>query len=178
MKPPSPDQSESRSSRCARILHAEDDPVTALRVASFLMEKGHHLETATNGREALTRIVAQTGCYDVLITDHVMPALSGLECVTALRKIGYLGEVIVFASSLSAEVTEQYAAIGVCQILQKSSDLAPLHKAIIDALAVSASASPRKEFLPLHKQDAPARSAEASVESGVGEQQQDRQDKL
>lgn len=178
MKPPLQDETEVSPRRCVRILHAEDDTLVARYVASFLTAKGYLIETVTNGRDALARIIAKPGFFDVLIADHSMPELTGLECATALRKLGYPGKIIVFASSLSAEVEAQFLAIGVSRILRKSSDLTLLHEAVFESVNAPTDANQTKHFLPLHKQDAPARSAEASVESGAGEQQPNKYDKL
>jgi CheY-like chemotaxis protein len=178
LKPSPPNHSEAKPPRCARILHAEDDALVARFVASFLAAKGHQIETVTNGRDALARVIAQPGFYDVLIADHSMPELTGLECVRVLRKRGFPGKIIVFASPLSTDVEKEFLAAGVNRILHKSSDLTSLGDAIQDFLSASAAANETEQFLPPHKQDAPASSAEASVESGAGEQQPNRQDKL
>lgn len=173
MKPPPLNQPPRR----VRILHAEDDHVTARLVASFITANGHHIETVANGREALAKVIARPGFYDVVIADHLMPELTGLECVRMLRELGYPGRIIVFASPVSPEVEKQFLAVGVSRILHKSPDLTLLHEAILDGVSAPA-AHEEKQFLPLHKQNAPARSAEAGVESGAEEQQPNKYDKL
>lgn len=129
-------ESEVRPHRCARILHAEDDAVVARYVASFLTARGHRIEAVTNGRDAVARVIARPGLYDLLIADHSMPELTGLECVCMLRSIGYSGKIIVFASPLPREVEEQFREAGADRILHKSSDLTltSLHDAIQELL--------------------------------------------
>lgn len=107
----------------ARILHADDDAVVAWYIASFLTAKGHQIETAINGCDAVARVMARPGFYDLLIVDHSMPELTGLECVCRLRGMGYSGKIIVFASPLPDEVEKQFLEAGVSRILSKSSDL-------------------------------------------------------
>ncbi len=117
------DEKEIRPHRCARILHAESDAVAAWYVASFLAEKGHQIETVANGSAAVAKVIARPGFYDLLIADHTMPELTGLECVCTLRSIGYPGKIIVFASLLPDDVEKQFREVGVDRILYKSSDL-------------------------------------------------------
>ena len=45
---------------------------------------GHHVDTASNGREALERIAGRR--YDVLITDIKMPGMDGRDLYERLRK--------------------------------------------------------------------------------------------
>lgn len=116
-------EKEIRPHRCARILHAEGDAVAAWYVASFLTEKGRQIETVANGSAAVAKVIARPGFYDLLIADHTMPELTGLECVCTLRSIGYPGKIIVFASPLPPDVEEQFRVAGVDRILNKSSDL-------------------------------------------------------
>jgi CheY-like chemotaxis protein len=118
----------------ARILHAEDERLTARCVAAFLEAKGHQIETVINGKEALASVVPRPGHYELLIVDHSMPELSGLQCVTVLRKMGYPGKSIVFGSPLPLEVEKEFLATGVDRILHKSSDLTSLNDAIQELL--------------------------------------------
>ena len=117
-----------------RILHAEDDPVAASFIARSLTEKGYRIETVVNGVDALAKVLNQPGYYDLIITDHAMPELTGLGWVTKLRKTGYPGRIIVLATQFSTEVEVQFRAVGVDRILWKSSNLTPLHDAIEELL--------------------------------------------
>jgi two-component system chemotaxis sensor kinase CheA/two-component system chemotaxis response regulator CheY len=119
----SSDQNEAGPHRCARILHAESDALAAWYVASFLTAKGHQIETVTNGRDAVAKVVTRPGFYDLLIADHLMPELTGLECVCMLRGMGYPGKIIVFASPLPPDVEERIREAGVDRILNKADDL-------------------------------------------------------
>ena len=103
-------------------------------VARFLKAKGYQIEGATNGKEALARILAQPAAHDLVIMDYLMPGLNGLECVEALREKGFVGEIIVFTDSLPDGVENQFLALGVSRILYKSSDFASLVHVIQDLL--------------------------------------------
>jgi DNA-binding response OmpR family regulator len=123
-----------------RILHAEDDRIVSILITWYLTQKGYQVETAANGLEALTRVLDQPGAYDLILTDQVMPELTGLDWLTTLRKTGYSGKIMVFATQFSADMEAQFRAIGVDHILWKSPDLTPLHNAIEKLLNTSRSA--------------------------------------
>lgn len=120
-----------------RILHAEDDRVVARCVAAYLGAKGHQIESVINGKEALASIIGRPGHYEVLILDHSMPELDGVECARVLRKMGFPGKILVFASPLPLEIEQQFLTIGVDRILHKTSDMLSLGEAIQDLLSAS-----------------------------------------
>jgi CheY-like chemotaxis protein len=66
-----------------RILVVEDDANSREALAMLLSDAGHIVEECANGRVALSKLSA--GDYDVLLTDLVMPGMSGLELVNAAR---------------------------------------------------------------------------------------------
>lgn len=122
-------QSESTARR-ACILHAEDDRFTSTSIARLLTLKGFLVESATNGLEALTKLLAQPAAYDLIITDQSMPSLTGVEWLQGIRDAGFSGKIIVFASSLPGEVTVRFHQLGVERILSKSGSL----QALLDAI--------------------------------------------
>jgi two-component system sensor histidine kinase/response regulator len=67
-----------------RILVVDDEPFIVDVVATLLEDEGHTVMRAYDGDQALTRI-AHGGC-DLLITDHMMPRLSGLELIRRLHE--------------------------------------------------------------------------------------------
>ncbi|SDR72885.1 CheY chemotaxis protein or a CheY-like REC (receiver) domain [Opitutus sp. GAS368] len=105
--------------RPLRVLYADD--VRQLRELMTLMLKReqHGVETVENGAEALTRLTAAPTGYDLLITDHHMPRLNGLELVRRARGLDYPGRIIVFSSELGPLVHEEYRRLNVDLILPK-----------------------------------------------------------
>ena len=69
-----------------RILVAEDDPGVMGVAALVLHLSGFEVTTAEDG-EAAWRIYLEQGC-DLLLTDHNMPRLSGLELIARVRTHG------------------------------------------------------------------------------------------
>ena len=105
--------------RALRILYAEDlrDLREVARMA--LSRDGHAIECVVDGSVALERLTAAPDSVDLLITDHHMPVMNGLELVTTLRAQGFPGKIIVFSSELSPAVAEQYRRQQVARILPK-----------------------------------------------------------
>jgi two-component system cell cycle response regulator len=67
-----------------RILIAEDSPVCRKLLETILEKKPYELCSVANGREALDAF-AQF-CPDIIITDWMMPDLSGIELCRQIRK--------------------------------------------------------------------------------------------
>lgn len=70
-----------------KILIIEDDITTRNYVVNGLKEAGHSVDSAKDGHEGLLQ--ANTGSYDLLIVDRMLPNLDGLSLVKALRATSY-----------------------------------------------------------------------------------------
>jgi len=88
-------------------------------IVIVLGRDGHLVETVGNGQEAIDKIAAAIQPYDVIITDHHMPGINGLELVTYIRTTPFAGKIIVFSSELSQTVDEAYRRLKVDHILPK-----------------------------------------------------------
>ncbi len=70
------------------ILVAEDEPMVRNLVGTLLQNQGYHVICASNGPEALRLSDEHSGVIDLLLTDMVMPGMSGPELareITARR---------------------------------------------------------------------------------------------
>ncbi|MFO0627550.1 MAG: response regulator [Polyangiales bacterium] len=65
------------------VLVAEDDPVNQKVARALLSRLGCNVEVVANGREAVTRALAQH--YDLCFMDCRMPEVDGFEATTAIR---------------------------------------------------------------------------------------------
>lgn len=115
----SPPANAGTSNRPAlRILYADDLPELRDLAQASLSREGHGIECCADGALALTQIEAGAN-YDLVITDHHMPNLNGLEFVTKLRERDYPAKIMVFSSELSETVAQQYRQHRVDRILFK-----------------------------------------------------------
>jgi two-component system chemotaxis response regulator CheY len=126
MKPmpnlPSPELAPSVDAvagRPRRILYADDMPELLSLMSAVLAHEGYDVETVDSGKEALHRLQDTHHSFDLLITDHHMPGINGLELVRQSRDLHYPGKIVVFSSELSEEVHDQYRRFAVDAILPK-----------------------------------------------------------
>lgn len=113
-----------------RVLCAEDDENVALTLKYALENDGHQVVCVGDGRAALLRVVADLESFDLVITDHHMPVLSGLKLVEGLREAKFSGRIIVHSSNLRDPATDAYRALAVDHILRKPVELAKLLEAV------------------------------------------------
>jgi len=104
--------------RPLRILFADDVPELRDVARISLGREGHLIECVADGELALERVIEDRN-FDLVITDHHMPRLNGLELVTRLREVCFAGRIMVFSSELSDMLARQYAALKVDRIIFK-----------------------------------------------------------
>ena len=80
-----------------RVLVVEDDRRTADYVRRGLGESGHTADVASDG--AAGQFMAETGTYDVLIVDRMLPGRDGLQMVRDLRGLG-MATPVLFLTAL------------------------------------------------------------------------------
>lgn len=81
-----------------RILVVDDDAVI-LRLEKMILEcAGHRVETAKDGEAAWQAL--KDGEYDLLVTDNIMPGLSGLALVRQLRRANLTLPVVMVSGTL------------------------------------------------------------------------------
>ncbi len=69
-----------------KVLIADDDRLIRVQLADVLKDLGHSVVEAANGAEAVALCVRERP--DVVIIDFLMPKLSGLDALTAMRREG------------------------------------------------------------------------------------------
>lgn len=86
-----------------KILICEDDEMVLKMVEFRLRKDGYEIHLAVDGKEALEKIrLVQP---DLIITDIMMPYLTGLEIVHQIRKDLSLKTPIIIVSSIGLEKT-------------------------------------------------------------------------
>jgi diguanylate cyclase (GGDEF)-like protein len=93
-----PDTATATAPTTWRILLVDDEPTQRLIMARLLKRAGYDVETAANGREALSRI--EGGDFQLMITDWEMPEMDGIALCSALRSSqgkGYIYTILLTA---------------------------------------------------------------------------------
>jgi CheY-like chemotaxis protein len=66
------------------VLVVDDDALVLANTAEMLEDLGHTIVQAMSGREALN-VLTQTRGVDLVITDHAMPEMTGVQLAAAIR---------------------------------------------------------------------------------------------
>src|SRR6266511_1916326 len=115
------------------VLVCEDDELVRILIETMLTENGYRVLTAARPREALQLAASHEGPIDVVVTDVVMPELSGPELVEQLEDVRP-GLDVLFLSGYSAETIRGPALPEGSAFLQKPFDDIALLQRIRDLL--------------------------------------------
>lgn len=110
---------ENSATRPLHVLYADDMLELRELMGHVLGREGHTLETCSNGEMALAQLQLAPHQYDLLITDHHMPVMNGLELVRQVRRLPFKGRIIVFSSELCPSVYDEYIQQGVDRVIAK-----------------------------------------------------------
>lgn len=104
------ERTERASAGSLRVLLVDDDNLVRGLVREELIEAGCDVDDCENGPDALARLKANEGAYDLLITDFAMPGMNGLKVIEAART-AYPGLAIVLVTGYAdkdlSELTAQ-----------------------------------------------------------------------
>ena len=96
-----------------------DDDVPTQRLEFLVLSQaGYAVETAADGEEAWAALL--NGGFDLLLTDHNMPLLSGLDLVRRVRSAGMGLPVIINSGGLDLAEASDCAQLDLAAVLDKS----------------------------------------------------------
>jgi CheY-like chemotaxis protein len=113
-----------------RILAVEDETAVAELLALVLCGPACEVATACDGARALEKIAASRRPFDVVITDHNMPRVTGLELVRQLRAQNFEGKIAVLSAYLNEENIHAYQELHVDLMISKPFDVDELRHAV------------------------------------------------
>ena len=116
--------------REVHVLLVDDDTNVRKLIELLLREEGYKLTVCKNGREALQLFEARHAELTLGIVDMIMPGLSGLELIKAIRQVDPKFPVIIISGYSDREVTPEIAATAPTLFLQKPFQIDQLTKAI------------------------------------------------
>lgn len=101
------------------VLLVEDNRVNQVVASSLLQKRGHQVQIANNGREALDAIFSGTK-FDVVLMDMQMPILDGLEATRMIRASGKTRlRIVALTANVSAEERDRCTTAGMNDYLSK-----------------------------------------------------------
>ena len=101
------------------LLYVDDDEVVALTLQLLLERQGYRVTRRANGLQALAALQASPSTFDLVITDHNMPGMSGLALAESLREHWPSLPVIITSGYVTDELQQRAAAAGVRAVLLK-----------------------------------------------------------
>jgi len=118
------------------ILSVDDEFRVAHALAFTLSNPDRKLTLAFSADEALAKLNEHSESFDVVIVDHKMPKMSGIELVRRLRGENFGGRIIVLSAHLTDENRGAYAELNVDTMLSKPFDVYELRE-VVDNLSTA-----------------------------------------
>ncbi|MFC6755660.1 MULTISPECIES: response regulator [Haloarcula] len=104
-----------------RVLLTDDEPGLPETIAGHI-ERDHPDISVTTAASALEAVSAvREAPFDCIVSDYQMPAISGLDFLTAVREEDATIPFIVFTAKGSEEIASRAIATGVTDYVQKTS---------------------------------------------------------
>jgi CheY-like chemotaxis protein len=114
-----------------KVLIADDDRLVRAMLSDLLAELGHAVVEAANGAEAVA--LAHREAPDLLILDFLMPKLSGLDALQALRAKGVRAPAVLLTAISDRSIRAVEGADAVDALLEKPVSRKTLERALARA---------------------------------------------
>jgi CheY-like chemotaxis protein len=118
-----------------RILLADDEPAIRRLNSDLLMEAGYEVNAVADGVMAWD--ILQRNHYDLLITDNLMPKMSGVELLEKLHARRQFVPVIMATGTMPAEEVKSQPWFQMVTLLLKPYTLQQLLEAVRNSLRLS-----------------------------------------
>jgi signal transduction histidine kinase/ActR/RegA family two-component response regulator len=128
----------TRSDR-KRLLLVDDDSLVRSTIEAGLARMGYEVCTAQGGAHALQLVEADPDRFDVLVTDQMMPGMTGLELGQEIAKVRPTLPCILISGYAAALNERQVKALGFAGLIMKPVTLDQLDKTLQSALSVPVS---------------------------------------
>ncbi|MBI3200197.1 MAG: response regulator [Myxococcales bacterium] len=117
-----------------RVLVAEDDAIVAGVVVRVLEAQGYTVQLASDGADALDRFLATPDGFDLLLSDVIMPRMSGPDLVREIRARGGGGLGVLLMSGYTRDNLSEAADLGEVDLLEKPFSASELVARVRDSL--------------------------------------------
>jgi DNA-binding NtrC family response regulator len=93
----SPAAAPAKAEPAATVMLVEDDDQVRDVTRRILVEHGFDVIPAASGEEALELAERPEVCFDVILTDHTMPGMSGLALLEEMHRTGHEAPAVVMS---------------------------------------------------------------------------------
>jgi two-component system response regulator (stage 0 sporulation protein F) len=118
-----------------RVLLVEDDRNVALVIKDSLADSdaASEVEIVASGEEALQRMAQRA--WDLVLTDHCMPGMTGLKLIETLKTISPTTRTILITAYGTDELEQAAERLNVYHYMTKPFPLGDLKRVVQSALA-------------------------------------------
>ncbi len=116
-----------------KIVVIDDEPLIVSAVKNLLQYSGYRVDAFTDARQAIAAIAASTDKLDLVLSDLMMPGMSGIEFIEALKVIRPGLRVMVMSAYTDRLTTEMRRQLGIVKVLEKPVSLEQLRQALAEA---------------------------------------------
>ncbi|GHU44147.1 hypothetical protein FACS1894111_10940 [Clostridia bacterium] len=119
----------------AHILVVDDVEINIMVVEGLIEGYGMRVDTATNGQEAIDKVAdwlekrkhsregeGSNHLYDMILMDHMMPGMDGIEAARRIRDLGYKGFIVALTANALTGQKEIFLEHGFDGFLSKPID--------------------------------------------------------
>jgi DNA-binding response OmpR family regulator len=118
------------NTRSLNILVVDDEPSVAISVSKILLMAGHAVDIEHDGSAAMSKVSDHPDRFHLIITDHNMQGMTGLDVVKKLRETNFRGKIMVLSAWLTSELMNAYKTLMVDRIMDKPFDVFELREAV------------------------------------------------
>ena len=148
--PATPGPAAAVSTR-GRVLVVDDDSAVRKFMVEALSEAGHSVAAAADGEGALE--MCRTGQFDLLVTDLMMPGMSGLQLLQEVRRTSRSTEVIVITAHASLDAAIEALRLGAYDFISKPFDNVDALQRVVARSLEKRRLSAENRFLVEHLQE-------------------------
>ena len=119
------------------ILLADDEAGVRMFLTYVLQDAGYRVTPVCDGRERLERFQAAPEEFDLALLDMIMPGMSGVDVLTALRVLRPDVPAIILSGDDADEVAARFRDLGLAGVLEKPfrpDDLVALIRSVLGYL--------------------------------------------
>jgi CheY-like chemotaxis protein len=120
---------------CEHILLVDDHTELVRLYDEALTALGYHVTTCTDSCQALEIFNAYPEHIDLVVTDHMMPDMTGMEFAEKLLRISPKLPIILITGYDGSNLAKDAKALGICQLLLKPVTASRLAQNIRSVLA-------------------------------------------
>jgi len=129
-----PSDRPARRDGVGRVLFIDDEP-SVYAIGRLLLEQlGYQAVCASGGDEAIEIFAGEPQSFDVVVTDHAMPGMTGMELARRLRELRSDVPIVLTTGFAGLDVTSQLEGIGIHQVLPKPYTVEELSAALRAAM--------------------------------------------